>query len=238
MGTDGFVEIRDDAIAELLALAGVALAHDDLSDALQEICRIAARSVPRSAGASMTEFKAAGPAAVAASNEWAEQLDVLQHVEHEGPCIDAARSGSLFRVRDMGNEPRWPSYMPLAHARGAASMVSIPMTVEAKTIGALNVYSRDVDAFGSEEVSVLEIVAGHASLATQVAATLVGHRKLAEQLHAAMASRAAIEQAKGVIMATVGCDPETAFARLVEQSQHENRKLREISEELVRQQNR
>lgn len=48
------------------------------------------------------------------------------------------------------------------------------------------------------------------------------------------ASCSAIEQAKGVIMATARCSAQSAFERLVAQSQHENRKLREIAEEIVR----
>ena len=48
-----------------------------------------------------------------------------------------------------------------------------------------------------------------------------------------LASRATIEAAKAILMATVGCDDDAAFKLLVEQSQHENRKLREIAAELV-----
>lgn len=229
--------LRDETLGELLSLAGVALLHEDLPTALDEICRIAARAVPAD-GASLTSFESAGPQAAAASNEWAEALDEMQYVEHEGPCLDAARTGAVFRVRDMPNEMRWPSYMPRAAALGAASMVSVPMTVEGKTIGALNVYSRRVDGFGSDAVSVIEIIAAHASLAAQVSATLVGHRTLAAQLRVAMESRATIEQAKGIIMATARCDADTAFARLVDQSQHDNRKLRDVADELVRRQSR
>jgi GAF domain-containing protein len=115
-------------------------------------------------------FSSSGPTVVAASSEWAEQPDEMQHVEHEGPCIDAARTGILFRVCDMRSEPRLPSYTPRACGHGALSVLSLPMTVEVKTIGALGVYSRQVDAFASEDVSVAEVLAGHASLAAQVAA--------------------------------------------------------------------
>jgi len=228
------MELPADTVDELLTLAGVALAHDELDVALAEICRVTTRAVRNAEGATLTTFGPGGPGTAATSDEWAEQLDEMQFVEHEGPCIDAARTGILLRVRDIENETRWPSYMPRASALGARSMVSIPMTVENKTIGALDVYSRHTDAFSAEEVAIAEIIAGHASLATQVAAALHGHRKVAQQLQTAMASRAAIEQAKGIIMATVGCGPDTAFERLVEQSQHENRKVRELAEELVR----
>lgn len=49
----------------------------------------------------------------------------------------------------------------------------------------------------------------------------------------AIESRAVIEQAKGVIMATTGCSADEAFGLLREQSQMENRKLRDIASEIV-----
>jgi AmiR/NasT family two-component response regulator len=54
-----------------------------------------------------------------------------------------------------------------------------------------------------------------------------------DSLHRAMEHRAVIEQAKGVIMSTMGCGPDAAFAVLVAQSQTENRKLWEIATELA-----
>jgi AmiR/NasT family two-component response regulator len=52
-------------------------------------------------------------------------------------------------------------------------------------------------------------------------------------LQTAMESRAVIEQAKGIIVASARCSPEDAFALLVQQSQATNRKLREIAQEIV-----
>jgi AmiR/NasT family two-component response regulator len=52
-------------------------------------------------------------------------------------------------------------------------------------------------------------------------------------LRRAMESRAVIEQAKGIVMGATGCDAKAAFQVLVRQSQHENRKLRDVAEELV-----
>jgi AmiR/NasT family two-component response regulator len=48
-----------------------------------------------------------------------------------------------------------------------------------------------------------------------------------------MSSRAAIEQAKGILMAQSNVDPERAFDMLRIASQRENRKLREIAREIV-----
>jgi AmiR/NasT family two-component response regulator len=59
-----------------------------------------------------------------------------------------------------------------------------------------------------------------------------------EHLHRAMEHRGVIEQAKGVIMSSMGCGPDAAFAVLVAQSQRENRKLREVAVELADSQER
>ncbi len=79
--------LPDECVRELTALSGVVLAHDDLSGALDEICRIAVRAVPSAAGASLTTFSHAGPGAAAASDDWAQSLDEMQYAEHEGPCL-------------------------------------------------------------------------------------------------------------------------------------------------------
>ena len=52
-------------------------------------------------------------------------------------------------------------------------------------------------------------------------------------LRRAIDGRAAIEQAKGILIATTGCSPDEAFKLLVRQSQHQNRKLRAVAEDLV-----
>jgi AmiR/NasT family two-component response regulator len=49
-----------------------------------------------------------------------------------------------------------------------------------------------------------------------------------------MQSRAVIEQAKGILMNSTSCTADEAFKRLTEQSQAENRKVRDIAAELVR----
>ncbi|HVF76046.1 MAG TPA: ANTAR domain-containing protein [Acidimicrobiales bacterium] len=62
--------------------------------------------------------------------------------------------------------------------------------------------------------------------------------KEVEGLHTATESRSVIERAKGVIMSTMHCGPDAAFAVLVAQSQAENRKLRDIAADLAGQQDR
>jgi hypothetical protein len=81
--------------------------------------------------------------------------------------------------------------------------------------------------------------AERAAFAALAAATLHGadrHRAATAevaQLKEALQSRATIDQAKGILMAREGVDPDTAFEMLRFRSQHENRKLRDLATELV-----
>jgi GAF domain-containing protein len=135
---------------ELIKLNAVALEQHDITAALNEISRIAVRAVPNADGASVTTFDDGRPSAVAASDQWAKELDELQYAEHEGPCLDCWRTGNVYRVRDLAEEGRWPFYAPRAVAQGARSSLSLPMAAEGKLIGALNLYSKQPDAFDAE----------------------------------------------------------------------------------------
>jgi hypothetical protein len=53
------------------------------------------------------------------------------------------------------------------------------------------------------------------------------------QLRTAMASRAVIEQAKGVLMLLTGCAEQVAFDLLTHISSHTHRKVRDVAQEVV-----
>jgi AmiR/NasT family two-component response regulator len=55
----------------------------------------------------------------------------------------------------------------------------------------------------------------------------------AEEFEQVLAARSVIDQAKGILMERYTLDADAAFAVLVRHSQHANRKLRSIAEELV-----
>ena len=54
-----------------------------------------------------------------------------------------------------------------------------------------------------------------------------------EQLRQAMASRAAIEQAKGILMLLMGCGDQVAFALLAHISSHTHRKVRDVAGAII-----
>lgn len=58
-------------------------------------------------------------------------------------------------------------------------------------------------------------------------------RLLSADLQSALPYRFVIERAKGVVMGARGCDAESAFRLLRQWSQHQNRPLRSVAEEIA-----
>ena len=60
-----------------------------------------------------------------------------------------------------------------------------------------------------------------------------GLRAEVAQLHTAMASRAAIEQAKGILMLLTSCTEQVAFELLAHMSSHTHRKVRQVAQAIT-----
>ena len=119
-----------------------------------------------------------------------------------------------------------------AAASGIRSCLSLPLSAEG-IIGALNLYAPVPDAFGEAEIRRAEVFAASASAALALAARQASATVLTGQLREALASRAVIDQAIGIIMAQERCTSDEAFGILRNASQNRNLKLREIAHQIV-----
>ena len=147
----------------------------------------------------------------------------------EGPCLDAIRGDQDAYVSgDVLNDDRWPAWGPAVAELGYRSVVSICLQTADRKYGSLNAYSGDTDAFGQEDVQVMELLAVHASLAYKAIET-------EHQLHAALDSRTTIGQAQGVLMAVYDIDAETSFQYLRRLSSNSNIRLVEVCKDVIAQ---
>lgn len=73
----------------------------------------------------------------------------------------------------------------------------------------------------------------HAAIALRLAQLRENERRHRDGTRDVIASRMAIEQAKGMLMERHGCTADAAFAMLVWQSQQQNRKVRLIASDIV-----
>ena len=163
----------------------------------------------------------------------AREIDRAQYDTGDGPCLDAFRNREIYRIDSTRHDDRWPAFSRSCREHNILSTLSVPLTVEGDTSGALNLYSKDEHGFDPAAVETARLFAAQAAIVLANARAYWSARAKAEQLDRALLSRAVIEQAKGIIMAAVRCDPDQAFEVLVKQSQQQNRKLHAIAKEIV-----
>ena len=152
-----------------------------------------------------------------------------------GSISGVARDPSASVVPDLTLERRWPAYVRQALKAGIHSLLSIGLPVHDDAGGALNLYARKPDAFDDEAVVLATTLSGYVAVALANAYAYHATAALARQMQDAMAHRAVIEQAKGIVMADRRCGPDEAFQVLSRLSQDTNRKLRDVACALVAQ---
>jgi GAF domain-containing protein len=166
------------------------------------------------------------------SSPWVELVDEDQYTTGEGPCIDAIHRATVISLKDL-DDPRYPRFCTRAREEGLGSVLALPLTVNDRTVGALNLYSREPDAFDADAQDLARNFAAQAAIALVNIELYEGATKLNDQLNEAMDSRAVIEQAKGILMGREHCDADQAFELLKAMSQTENVKVREVATLLV-----
>jgi GAF domain-containing protein len=233
-GGDQELRLADTLPADVLAqLATIVLAEETLDSVLSKVAELTKQVISAADEVSVTLVRKGRAETAAYTGIMAMQADERQYGLDGGPCLDAGRGGEIMIIGDMRNETRWPEYAPQAAQIGILSSLSVPLPIQEDLIGALNVYSTKPDAFDEEDVRAGEAFAAFAAVAVRNADTFASTAETAENLRIAMASRATIEQAKGILMAGGAPSPEQAFDMLVRVSQRENRKLRDVAIELV-----
>ncbi len=222
----------DAAFVEL----GRIVADQPLTVVLRRVADLAVECVPGADDVSVTLLRRGAPVTVAFHGELAVDLDERQYSPGYGPCVVAAQAGTTLRIDDTASDEAFPAFSASAARRGVRSVVSVGLPDPERRQGSINVY-----CFGRPEHPVvtpeaqgaLEQFAAYAAVALGNAAALAEAGDRAANLQIALQSRAVIEQAKGVLVARNGIDPDAAFALLSTWSQHQNRKLRVIAEEVV-----
>ena len=161
-----------------------------------------------------------------------DEIHALQHETGEGPCLDAISQRTVFYADDLAEDVRWPTFGSLAGSSGMRSMMALPLTTNG-SLGALNLYGSYPAAFGVVDRARAVILASLASVAVSAAQSHEDEERRAENLHAALTTREVIGQAQGILMERERISAGQGFDILRRASQHLNRKLRDVAQDLV-----
>jgi GAF domain-containing protein len=114
-----------------------------------------------------------------------------------------------------------------------ASGLSVPLTVNQRSLGMLRVYSATEGALEEPQKLLAEMFARQASVVLANALAYTTKEQQNAQLYDALASRETIGKAIGILMEREGLTDEEAFSMLRAASQNSNIKLRDIASELL-----
>lgn len=180
--------------------------------------------------AGITVVRRGRPTTPASSDDLPPRVDQAQYETGQGPCLDALHAHVVFTSQELGAETeRWPDFAPRAAELGVRSMLSYQLFVEDTTLGALNFYSTRPAAFDDAVQGAGSVFAAHAALAL---AAVQEHEKVVH-LERALDTNRMIGAACGILMAQHRLTEQQAFDVLRTFSQHNNRKLREVADDVV-----
>ncbi|KDN18161.1 ANTAR domain-containing protein [Amycolatopsis rifamycinica] len=205
-----------------------------LAELLQALLERIAGELPGWLGAGLTVTRGGRPLRVLATAGVAEHVLPAQ-LAHGGPVPVADATGAPVVTDRLFGDARWPELTRETVFDGGPAVEAIAGAV------ALPGFWDEDGAFvlsitldrppGADTLDVLRRYAKLTEMTLVVAETATAGDP--DQMLDLLASRAAIEQAKGAIMATRRCPPEEAWQTLRRASQEFNVKVRELAVALV-----
>ncbi|ALG10853.1 GAF and ANTAR domain-containing protein [Kibdelosporangium phytohabitans] len=238
-----FVADRDTSpgpLAEQFALLTTSLlTTKTAAGVLQELSMAAVRFLPGADMVSVTLRDADGRLHTpVATDQLAVRLDHVQYDNRRGPCADAVDpAGPAFSLsNDLASNDLWPEFAAASVDLGFHAVLStaLPRDPQPPELsGALNVYSRNKQAFNAADRDVMLLLATHGSLALSTSRAITTAQLQAEHLRKAIDSRDVIGQAKGILMQRRKITADAAFDVLRETSQSLNVKLADLAKTLA-----
>ncbi len=154
--------------------------------------------------------------AVAASEDAAHVMELLQLQADEGPCLDCFQTATAVSVADLtAASDRWPSFVAAVQQRTAfRSVHALPLRLRGRAIGALNLFGEAAGLLPQRDLALGQALADVATIGILQEQAIRRGEVLGEQLQLALNSRVVIEQAKGVMAQYGGITTDAAFERL------------------------
>jgi len=207
-------------------IARILIAEADPQATLQRIVSLAVETIDGCEHAGVSVIEGTEVTSPASSDAVPAIVDRIQSETGEGPCVDAIKEHKMFQTGRLSEELRWPNFTARAIAESRIESV-LSLTLFAQgTMGSLNLYSTQPDAFDDRDVAVATVFAAHAAVAWSTS-------QMIENLRIGMVTRQLIGQAVGLLMSRQDMTESDALEALRRASQRLNVKLRQVAESIV-----
>ncbi|SDO73056.1 ANTAR domain-containing protein [Nakamurella panacisegetis] len=170
---------------------------------------------------------------LAATSHRAEELELYQAQQLQGPCYDAVEFGVRVTCTDLAEiRARWPQAAPAFERAGIGCVHATPLRWHGHVIGALNLFWVSEPPASIRLDSAASAFADLATLAIVHSGSITGE-EVVDRTRSALDSRTVIEQAKGVLAASQGMTMETAYLALVDMAEDEGMPLSAVATSIV-----
>jgi GAF domain-containing protein len=220
-------------VESLRALSGLAVVDMDLPALMTKVATYAVQAIPGAEGAGLTLIAEDESETLVATTQFVREVDAIQYGMRQGPCITAASEGMTVLSHSLGDDKRWPEFGAQLDGLGVHSALSLPLIGPDRVVGAMNIYARRRDAFDRRSADFGRRFAVPAAVTVQTALAMARARELATQFETALATRAVIDRAIGVLIASDGISSEEAERRLRAAGNGERHILLELAEEIL-----
>ena len=120
-------------------------------------------------------------------------------------------------------------FKDIAVKEGLVSMLSVPLHLKNKVIGALNIYTSSPHKFTDYEISILSTVADQAAIVIENYRLVVETQVIKEELE----TRKSVEKAKGVMMKELSISEDEAFKKIQKFAMNNRKTMREVADAIV-----
>ncbi|WP_458244856.1 GAF domain-containing protein [Streptomyces sp. MAI_2237] len=143
---------------------------------------------------------------MAATDEDAEFMELLQVQTGQGPCMDCYRSGTPTSVPDIGAEhEHWPGLVTAMTTTGYRSLQAIPMRLHERSLGGLTLLRRRAGQLAADDVDLAQALADSASLGLMHwSAEPARADDVVTRVQSVIAAKATLDIARGMIAEYAG----------------------------------
>lgn len=220
--------------AAFVKLADTLVAEFDVVELLHWLVEECTEILDTQAGGLMLVDPVGQLQLVASTSEDATLVEVMQLAAGRGPCLECFETGIPVTVGDIGTDgARWPEFSAEALKLGYRSIHATPLRLRGQVIGTMNLFSEHTGALVDEDIAVAQALADVATIGILQERSVRTATLLSEQLQHALDSRILIEQAKGVLAATMSTTVDNAFTIMRTYARDRNLPLRTVADDLV-----
>ncbi len=201
---------------------------------LQEQTREVRDIVPDCLGLSLASIEHDVTFTLVASSDDVAVLDAIQYLAG-GPCVAAAKADRVleFDREGMLDEGAWHLFASATAAYGVASTLTLPIIVDGRVTGTVNLYGGSRRAFVGHHEALADLFSAWAPGAVANADLSFRTREEAKRAPERIRRRVRIDTALGILAASRGIDVQQARADLAEAARRAGVELADLAAALI-----